>query len=71
MFGDGLVDFAMAYDANFVNAAVHKGRFAPTARPFLVGSGALTNASYVTIPANAAHVAGAKVLANVLLEPRL
>jgi len=71
LFGDGLVDFAMAYDANFVNAAVRKGMFAPTARPFLVGSGALTNASYVTIPANAAHVAGAKVLANVLLEPRL
>lgn len=71
LFGDGLIDFAMAYDANFVNAAVGKGLFAPSARPFLIGGGALTNVSYVTIPANAAHVAGAMVLADLLLEPRL
>jgi len=50
---------------------VRRGTFAKTARPLLIGSGALSNTSYVTIPANAAHIAGAKVLANVLLDPGL
>jgi len=71
LFGDGQVDFAMAYDSNFINAGVRKGGFPKTARPFLIGKGALSNTSYVTIPANAANAAGAKVLANVLLDPKL
>ena len=69
LFGDGQVDFAMAYDSNFVNAYVRKGVFPKTARPFVIGQGALLNTSYVTIPANATHVAGAKVIADVLLDP--
>jgi putative spermidine/putrescine transport system substrate-binding protein len=71
LFADGQVDFAMAYDANFVNAGVRKGAFPKSARPFLIGKGALSNTSYVTIPANAANVEGAKVLADVLLDPVL
>ncbi len=71
MFGDGQVDFSMAYDSSFVNVGVRRGTFPKTARPLLIGTGALSNTSYVTIPANAAHVAGAKVLANVLLDPGL
>ena len=71
LFANGEVDFAMAYDANFVNAGVRKGGFPKTARPFLIGEGALTNTSYVTIPANAAHQAGAQVVADVLLDPEV
>jgi len=71
LLGDGQVDFAMAYDANFVNADVRKGLFPRTARPLIIGEGALVNVSFVTIPANAAHPDAAKVLANVLLDPRL
>jgi len=71
LFADGQVDFAMAYDANFVNAGVRKGGFPKTARPFVIGEGALSNTSYVTIPANAANVEGAKALADVLLDPAL
>ena len=71
LFADGQVDFAMAYDANFVNTGVRKLGFPKTARPFLIGPGALANTSYVTIPANAAHVAGAKVVADVMLDPAL
>lgn len=71
LFGDGQVDFAMAYDANFINADVRKGLFPKTARPLVIGKGALVNVSFVTIPANAAHADAAKVLANVLLDPRL
>jgi len=71
LFADGVVDFAMAYDANFVNAGVRKGGFPKSARPLVIGKGALSNTSYVTIPANAANVEGAKVLADVLLDPVL
>lgn len=71
LFANGEVDFAMGYDANLVNAGVAKGGYPKTARPFLIGGGALTNTSYVTIPANAANRAGAQVLADVLLEPAL
>jgi putative spermidine/putrescine transport system substrate-binding protein len=71
LFANAQVDVAMAYDANFVNAGVRKGGFPASTRPFLIGRGALTNTSYVTIPANAAHQAGAKVVADVLLDPVL
>ncbi len=71
LFANGKVDFAMSYDANFVLTAVHKGQFPRTARPFVLGDGTLTNVSYVAIPADAAHPAASRVLANVLLSPPL
>ena len=69
LFADGQV--AMAYDANFVTAGVRKGGFPKTAKPFLIGAGALSNTSYVTIPANASSPEGAQVLADVLLDPAI
>ncbi|CAA9589500.1 MAG: ABC transporter, substrate-binding protein YnjB, partial [uncultured Thermomicrobiales bacterium] len=71
LFGDGQVDFAMSYDPAFVNSGVRKGQFPRTARPFSLGDGSLQNTSFVTIPANAAHPEGAKVIADLLLSPRL
>jgi putative spermidine/putrescine transport system substrate-binding protein len=71
LFGNGQVDFAMSYDPSFVQSAVRKGIFSSTARPFVFDSGALQNTSYVTIPANAAHQAGALVVADLLLSPEL
>lgn len=71
LFGNGQVDFAMSYDPSFVASGVAKGQFPRSARPFLLGGGALVNTSYVTIPADAAHPEGAEVVANLLLEPRL
>ncbi|CAN5541883.1 hypothetical protein BH20ACT17_BH20ACT17_01700 [soil metagenome] len=69
LFGDGQVDFAMAYDADFVGAGVRKGTFPDSARPFVLRSGTLANVSFVAIPADAAHPDAAKVLANLLLDP--
>lgn len=71
LFGDGKVDFAMSYDAAFVASAVRRGRFPASARPFLLGGGTLQNTSFVAIPADAAHRAGAEVVADLLLSPRL
>jgi len=69
LFGDGQVDFAMAYDADFVAAGVRKGTFPDSARPLVLRSGTLANFSFVAIPADAAHPDAAKVLANLLLDP--
>jgi putative spermidine/putrescine transport system substrate-binding protein len=70
-FADGEVDFAMSYDASFVQAGVRRGQFPESARPFVLEDGVLANVSFVTIPADAAHRAGAQVVANLLLSPRL
>lgn len=71
LFGDGKVDFAMSYDSSFVSSGVRKGAFPRSARPFVLGGGTLQNTSFVTIPADAAHQAGAEVVANLLLSPQL
>ena len=71
LFGDGKVDFAMSYDSSFVSSGVRKGEFPGSARPFLLEGGSLQNTSFVTIPADAAHQAGAQVVANLLLSPQL
>ncbi len=70
LFGDGQVDIAMSYDPSFVRSAVSAGRFPDTARPFAFAR-TLQNASFVTIPANAAAPEGAAVVANLLLSPDL
>lgn len=71
LFGDGQVDFAMSYNPGFVEAEVRRGTFAPSTRPFIMDDGTLHNVSYVTIPARAPNPAGALVVADLLLEPRL
>lgn len=71
LFANGEVDIAMSYDPGFVQGAVSKGQFPESARPFLIGGGALVNTSYVVIPRNAANAEAAQVLADVLLEPAL
>jgi putative spermidine/putrescine transport system substrate-binding protein len=70
LFGDGQVDLAMSYDPAFVNGGVNSGQMPRTARPLAFGR-TLTNVSYVAIPANAANTAGAQVVADLLLSPRL
>lgn len=71
LFSNGEVDVAMSYDASFVLSGVRKGQFPKTVRPFVLAGGTLTNVSFLTIPADAADAAGAKVVANLLLSPAL
>lgn len=71
LFGDGQVDLAMSYDPSFVLTGVQRGEFPRSTRPFVLDSGTLANTSYVTIPADAGHRAGALVVANLLLSAEL
>ena len=70
LFGDGEVDLTFSYDPNVVRTGVRTGQFPESARPATFATGTLQNVSYVTIPANAAHTAGALVVADLLLSPR-
>ena len=71
LFANGQVDLAMSYNPNFVDTAVKAGEFPPTVRPYVFESGTLQNVSFLAIPANAAHQAGAQVVANLMLSPEL
>lgn len=71
LFADGQVDIAMSYDPTFVATGVEQGLFGSTVRPFVLDDGTLQNTSYVTIPANAGNIAGALVVADLLLDPGL
>jgi len=71
LFANGKVDFSMSYNSNFIDNAVLQGQFPESTRPFLIGDGALQNASFVTIPANASSPQGAQVVSNLLLDPSI
>jgi putative spermidine/putrescine transport system substrate-binding protein len=71
LYADGQVDFAMSYEYGFIRNEVRDGDFPDSTRPFLLGEGALSNVSFVTIPANSGSQAGAKVVADLLLSPEL
>ena len=69
MLNDGEVDIAMSFDPASTAAAIAEGTLPDTARVFVPKAGSIGNISFVAIPYNAAHEAGAEVVANFLLEP--
>lgn len=69
MLNDGEVDIAMSFDPASTAAAIAQGTLPATARVFVPKAGSIGNISFVAIPYNAAHRAGAEVVANFLLEP--
>ena len=69
MLNDGEVDIAMSFDPASTAAYIEQGLLPETARVFVPKAGTIGNISFVAIPYNAAHTAGAKVVANFLLDP--
>ncbi|MEO5615668.1 MAG: ABC transporter substrate-binding protein [Cypionkella sp.] len=69
MLNDGEVDISMSFDPASTAAAIAEGMLPATARVFVPKAGSIGNISFVAIPYNAAHAAGAEVVANFLLEP--
>ncbi len=69
MLSDGEVDFGMAFDPAAAAAAVEKGLLPDSVRTYGPRAGSIGNVSFVAIPFNAAHKAGAMVVANFLLAP--
>jgi putative thiamine transport system substrate-binding protein len=69
MLNDGEVDVSMSFDPASTAAAIAEGTLPATARVFVPKAGSIGNISFVAIPYNAAHAAGAEVVANFLLDP--
>jgi len=69
MLSDGEIDIAMAFDPAAAAAGIASGLLPTSARVFVPSRGTLGNISFVAIPYNASHTAGAKVVANFLLQP--
>lgn len=68
LFANSEIDFAMSYSPAFASEAIARGDFPPTARTFLFTSGTLSNYSYLAIPFNTSHAAGALALINYLMS---
>ena len=69
MVNDGEIDIAMSFDPAAAAALIQQGLLPETARVFVPEGGTIGNVSFVAIPYNAAHKAGAQVVANFLLDP--
>jgi putative thiamine transport system substrate-binding protein len=71
LLADGEVDISFAFNPGRASAEIAAGNLADSVRTFTLDGGTIGNASFVAIPFNAAHQAGAQVIANLLLEPNV
>ncbi|GEK72125.1 MULTISPECIES: ABC transporter substrate-binding protein [Halomonas] len=69
LMGDGELSLAFTFNPSEPAAAVAAHRLPPSTRSYVLDGGTLGNVHFVAIPFNAAHKAGAMVLANFLLSP--
>ncbi|MGI9417791.1 MAG: ABC transporter substrate-binding protein [Geminicoccaceae bacterium] len=69
LLDDGEVDFSMAFNPAEASAAINAGTLPESVRTFIPDAGSIGNTHFVAIPFNAAHKAGAQVVANFLMSP--
>lgn len=71
LLADAEVDIGFALNPGRASAEIAAGNLAETVRTFTFDAGTIGNASFVAIPFNASHQAGAQVIANLLLDPEI
>ena len=69
LLADSEIDIGFAFNPGRASAEIAAGNLPETVRTFTLEGGTLGNASFVAIPFNAAHQAGARVIANLILDP--
>ncbi len=69
LLNDGEIDITLSFNPAEAAVSAESGQLPRTVRTFTLRRGTIGNTSFVAIPYNAAHKAGAMVLANFLLEP--
>ncbi|MGI9437678.1 MAG: ABC transporter substrate-binding protein, partial [Geminicoccaceae bacterium] len=69
LLDDGEVDFSMAFNPAEASAAINAGTLPDTVRTFIPDAGSIGNTHFVAIPFNAAHQAGAMVVADFMMSP--
>ncbi len=71
LLADGEIDLSFAFNPGRASAAIAAGELQDTVRTMVWQGGTIGNASFVAIPFNASHRAGAMVVANLLLDPEV
>lgn len=66
---DGEIDMMPSFNPTEADADVEAGLLPKTVRTFVLAHGTIGNTSFVAIPYNSPHKAGAMVVANFLLSP--
>lgn len=69
LLADAEVDISFSFNPGRASAEIAAGNLPDTIRTFVLSGGTIGNASFVAIPFNAAHQAGAMVVADLLLDP--
>lgn len=67
---NGEIDLMPSFDPTEAAADVEAGLLPKSVRTYVLGHGTLGNTSFVAIPYNSPHKAGAMVVANFLLSPQ-
>lgn len=70
LYSDGEISAFFTYGPGAVGPKVDQGLYPSTTREAVLAGGNIGNHSFLSIPYNAAHKAGALVLANVLQDPQ-
>ncbi len=68
LVGDSELQLGFTFSASDIPGAVERFGLPPSIRSFAMKDGSLSNVHFVTIPVNAKHKAGAKVVANFLMS---
>ena len=71
LLADGEIQISFAFNPGRASAEIAAGNLPDTVRTFVLEGGTIGNASFVAIPFNAAHQAGAQVIANLILDPEI
>ena len=71
LLADGEIQISFSFNPGRASAEIAAGTLPGTVRSFVLEGGTIGNASFVAIPFNAAHQVGAKVIANLLLDPEV
>ncbi len=71
LLADAEIDVSFAFNPGRASAEIAAGNLPDTVRTFVLSGGTIGNASFVAIPFNAAHQAGAFVVADLLLDPEV
>ncbi len=71
LLADGEIQISFAFNPGRASAEIAAGNLPDTVRTFVLEGGTIGNASFVAIPFNAAHQAGAQVIANLILDPAI
>lgn len=71
LFADGEVDMTMTYGPATLTDLVAEGTFPSTTRVLGLDDGTVGNASFMAIPSTSADHAGAMVVANLALSPKM